>query len=283
LPRRCGASWGLGRLTRGQVDIAHDPHCHSRDEARTNEHARYYGRPKRAIALVSDTASAQQPQRWQVRRPAPAERTNTTLDAVLPSPPVDKTSALGQALAACNQESDLQEGLTLPGPKGEITLDRCYKGRAHLVCVFKTLSTEARSLTNTYAKIVDANYPEINSVDGVCKLAPETLASNIVGSEDFAKRFRELKSQYAAAASCAGNVELAFKNVALTDMMQAPEILKSMTASIDGDIAKISEVDKQISDLAEKMEASKKAMKTITKIYHTMCLQGERAAEKPGK
>jgi hypothetical protein len=236
-----------------------------------------------AIALVSDTASAQQPQRSQVRRPAPAERTNTTLDAVLPSPPVDKTSALSQALAACNQDSDLQEGLTLPGPKGEITLDRCYKGRAHLACVFTTLSTEASSLTNTYAKIVDANYPEINSVDGVCKLAPETLASNIVGSEEFARRFRELKSQYAAAASCAGNVELAFKNVALTDMMQAPEILKSMTASIDGDIAKISEVDKQISDLAEKMEASKKAMKTITKIYHTMCLQGERAAEKPGK
>jgi hypothetical protein len=61
-------------------------------------------------------------------------------------------------------------------------------------------------------------------------------------------------------------------------MMQAPEILKSMTASIDGDIAKISEVDKQISDLAEKMEASKKAMKTVTKIYHAMCLQGARAA-----
>ena len=64
-----------------------------------------------------------------------------------------------------------------------------------MVCVFKTLSTETRSLTNTYAKIVDANYLEINSVDGVCKLAPETLASNIVESEDFAKRFRELKSQ----------------------------------------------------------------------------------------
>jgi hypothetical protein len=61
-------------------------------------------------------------------------------------------------------------------------------------------------------------------------------------------------------------------------MTQAPEILNSMTASIDGDIAKISEVHEQISDLAEKMELSKKAMKTIAKIYHAMCLQGERAA-----
>jgi hypothetical protein len=138
-------------------------------------------------------------------------------------------------------------------------------------------------LTGTYAKIVDANYPEINTVDGICKLNPETLASGIVGSEDNAKRFKELKAQYAAATSCAGNIEQAFKTVTLTDMTQAPEVLKSMTASIDGDIAKVSEADKQISDLAEKMEASKKAMKTITKIYHAMCLQGERAAEKTAK
>jgi hypothetical protein len=242
-----------------------------------------------AIALVSDTASAQQQQRFQVRPAAtgtnPPERTNTTPDtptAVLPSPAIDKTSALGQALAACNQDAE-KETFTLPGPKGEITLDRCYKGRAHLICVFAALSTEARSLTGTYAKIVDANYPEINTVDGICKLNPETLTSSIVGSEDFAKRFKELKAQVAAATSCAGNVEQTFKTVTLTDMTQAPEVLKSMTASIDGDIAKVSEGDRQISDLAEKMEASKKAMKTITKIYHAMCLQGERAAEKAGK
>jgi hypothetical protein len=69
------------------------------------------------------------------------------------------------------------------------------------------------------------------------------------------------------------------KNVTLNDMTQAPEILKSMMASIDGDVAKIAEVHAQISDLAEKMGASKRAMKTVTKIYHAMCLQGERAAE----
>ena len=137
--------------------------------------------PLGAIALVSDAASAQQQQqRAQVRRTAtrtnPAERINTTTNttpdttpvpAALPSPAIDNTSALGQALAACNQEAD-QGPFTLPGLKGEVTLDRCYKGRAHLICVFTALSTEARSLTGTYAKIVDANYPEINSVDGVC-------------------------------------------------------------------------------------------------------------------
>jgi hypothetical protein len=66
-------------------------------------------------------------------------------------------------------------------------------------------------------------------------------------------------------------------------MAQAPEIIKSMRASIDSDIAKISELHKQVSDLAEKMELSKKAIKTITKIYHAMCLQGERAAAQPSE
>ena len=126
------------------------------------------------------------------------------------------------------------------------------------------------------------NYPELNTVDGVCQLSPETLASNIVGSEDFAKRFKELKSQYDAATNCAGNVEQAFKNVTFTDMTQAPEIIKSMTASIEGDAAKISKVHEQISDLSEKMELSKRAMKTLTKIYHAMCLQGARAAGQSG-
>ena len=69
----------------------------------------------------------------------------------------------------------------------------------------------------------------------------------------------------------------------LADMTQAPEVLRSMIASIEGDIAKISLVDQQISNLAEKMDQSNKAMKTVTKIYHAMCLQGERAAQKSAK
>jgi hypothetical protein len=113
--------------------------------------------PLVAIALVSDPASAQLLQRQQQQqqrqhlaqvhrtttRVTPPERTNTipvTIPDTIPdttpvpaaviSPEIDKTSALGQALAACNQEAD-QGPFTLPGLKGEVTLDRCYKGRAH--------------------------------------------------------------------------------------------------------------------------------------------------------
>jgi hypothetical protein len=187
---------------------------------------------------------------------------------------------LGQTLAACSQDAAAQESFTLPGLKGEVTLDRCYKGRAHLICAFTALGKEAQSLTDTYTKIADAKYPDINSVDdGICKLNPETLASHVVGSGDFAKRFKELKSQYEAATNCASNVEQAFKDATLTDMTQPPELIKSMVASIDNDIAKTSDVQKQVFDLAEKMEFSNKAMKTVTKIHHALCTTEKAAAQ----
>jgi hypothetical protein len=214
----------------------------------------------------------------------PPERTNPTPEtptaAAPPSTAIDKTSALGQAIAACNQDSAVQEAFTLPGLKGEVTLDRCYKGRSHLICVFTALNTEAKSLTGTYTKIVDAKYPDLTTVDGVCQISPQSLAADTAGSEDFAKRFKELQSQYAAATNCAGNVEQAFKNVTLNDMAQAPEVLNSMIASIDGDLAKVSKVHEQISDLSAKMELANKAMKAVTKIHHAMCMN-EKAAQHP--
>ncbi len=169
-----------------------------------------------ATILVSDVAFAQQSYRASPRRAADTlQQTEPATRVVAPSP--DAASALGQALAACTQDAAMQEPFALPGLKGEVTLDRCYKGRAHLICVFATLITEATSLRKAYTKIVDAKYPDLTSVEGICKINPDTLASDLGGSEDFAKRFKELKSQYEAATKCAANVEQAFKDVSLAD------------------------------------------------------------------
>jgi hypothetical protein len=172
----------------------------------------------------------------------------------------------------------LTVGRQRPGINRHVTLDRCYKGRAHLICVFTALNTEAKSLTGSYTKIVDAKYPDLTTVDGICRIGSQNLAADIVGSEDFAKRFKELQSQYAAATNCVGNVEQAFKNVTLNDMTKAPEVLSSMIASIDGDLAKVSKVHEQISDLFAKMELANKAMKAVTKIHRAMCAN-EKAAQ----
>lgn len=202
-------------------------------------------------------------------------------DATL-SPAIESTSALGQALTACEKDATVQEPFALPGLKNEVTLDRCYKGRAHLVCVFNALIAEAKTLTESYTKIVEAKYPDLNSVDGICKLNRDALATDIAGSEDFTKRFAALKGQYESASKCAGTVKQAFRDVVLADMAQPPEILKSMTDSIDSDINRVSQVQNQIGELAAKIEISKKAMKTIEKIHRTMCIKDKDTKDKPG-
>ena len=104
------------------------------------------------------------------------------------------------------------------------------------------------------------------NIEGICSLSSETLETDIASSQEFIKRFSVLKSQYETTSRCAASVEQTFKDVVLADMAQAPEILKSMTESIESDMAKTSDVQNQIADLAQKMEASKKAMITLDKI-----------------
>jgi hypothetical protein len=162
---------------------------------------------------------------------------------------------LGQALATCDTDAAVQETFALPGLKAEVTLDRCYKGHGHLICVFNALIAEAKSLTDTYTPIVDAKYPDFNSVENICQIKPDNLASHMAGVEDFTKRFAVLKSKYESASKCAINVKQAFRDVVLSDM------------------TRVSDVENQTVDLAAKVEAAKKAMKTIEKIHRAMCVK----------
>jgi len=91
--------------------------------------------------------------------------------------------------------------------------------------------------------------------------------------EDFAKRFAGLKSKYESASKCASNVKQAFRDVVLSEMTQPPEILKSMTDTIEADVTRVLDVENQTVDLAAKVEAAKKAMKTLEKIHHAMCVK----------
>jgi hypothetical protein len=189
------------------------------------------------------------------------------------TPEIELTSPLGQALASCDKDAAIQETFALPGLKGEVTLDRCYNGHGQLICVFDALIAEAKSLTASYMPIVDAKYPDFISIENICQIKPDTLASHMAGAEDFTKRFAALKSKYESASKCAINVKQAFRDVVLSDMTQPPELLKSMTESIEGDVARVSDVQNQAVDLAEKVEAAKKAMKTIEKIHRAMCIK----------
>lgn len=193
--------------------------------------------------------------------------------AIPAAPAIEATSPLGQGLATCDKEAAVEETFALPGLKSEVTLDRCYKGHTHLICVFDALIAEAKSLTDSYTPIVDAKYPDFNSVENICQIKPDILASHMAGAEDFTKRFAMLKSKYESTSKCAINIKQSFRDVVLSDMTQPPEILKSMTESIEGDVARVSDVENQTVDLAAKIDAAKKAMKTIEKIYRAMCVK----------
>jgi hypothetical protein len=189
----------------------------------------------------------------------------------------EPTGALGTALASCDKDSENSEPLTLPGAKGEVKLDRCYHGRDHLVCSFNALLKEAKSLIENYGKIVEARYPEVTNVDGVCAIKPDNLAADLQNAVDFIARFKALKAEYDARTNCASKIGQSLRDVTLPDMAQAPGILKSMIDSIDGDAKGVSVVQAKVAELAEKIDSSQKAMVTIRKIHRTMCLKDQHA------
>ncbi len=214
--------------------------------------------------------------------PAPAPRRVPGQPALPDSAPVALTvseptgGALGTALASCDKGSESSESLILPGPKGEVKLDRCYRGRDHLVCSFNALLTEAKSLIEDYGKIVEARYPDVSNVDGVCSMKPDNLTTDLQQATNFANRFKALKAEYSVRTNCASKIGQSLKDVTLRDMAQAPDILKSMIDSIEGDVKGIAVAQAKVVELAEKIDSSQKAITTIRMIHRTMCLKDQR-------
>jgi hypothetical protein len=184
-------------------------------------------------------------------------------------------TALGTALLSCNRGAEDYQPAALPSARGEIKLDQCYRGRDHLICSFKALLSEAQSLLDDYRKIVEANYPTIDSVEDVCGRTPESLATDSERATDFASRFHALKAEYEARANCANRVEESFRDVTMPDMAQAPSLLKSMIDSIEGDIKGVSAAQAQLAELADKMNSSHKAILTVQKIHRAMCARNQ--------
>jgi hypothetical protein len=220
------------------------------------------------------------------RKPAPSavapregQAVQTKTDAFPVPLPVTqhKGGPLGTALASCEKESESSETLTLSGAKGEVKLDRCYRGRDHLVCSFNALLREASSLIEEYGRIVEAHYPDVSNVGALCEIKPDALTSDLRNATDFMSRFKALKAEYDARSNCATRIGQSFKDVTLPDMAQAPEILKSMIDSLEADLKGVSGVQAKVVELADRINSSQKAITTIQKIHRIMCVKGQRA------
>ncbi len=194
------------------------------------------------FAQVQTEPRTQRPRANPIVRPKPVQPSPPNL-APVALPVTDPNSPLGSALASCDRGPEASEPLSLPGANGEVKLDRCYRGRDPLVCSFNALRTEASFLLEDSRKIVEAKYPHVSNVYGVCSMKPDTLATDLQNASDFNTRFKA----------------------------QAPAILKSMIDTIEGDMKSVSAIQAQVVELAENIDSSRKAMVTIQKIHRTMC------------
>jgi hypothetical protein len=195
----------------------------------------------------------------------------------LPLLKTDPNSPLGTALASCGKASDHSEPFSLPGGKGDVKLDRCYRGRAQHICANNVLLKEGRSLLQDYRKIIEARYPDLSNVSAVCAVNPDILSTDVQKAAEFTDRFKVLSSEYATRSNCSSRISQSLREIVLPDMAQAPEIIKSMVESLEDDSKDLLAVQGQVVDVAGKIDVSQKAMITIGKIHQTMCVKEQRA------
>lgn len=192
-------------------------------------------------------------------------------------PAANLQSTLGSALVSCDKQSENLEPVSLSGTRGPITLDRCYRGRDHLVCSFQVLLSEAKSLLEDYRNIIDANYPAFGSVDDVCRKTLDSLATDLQNTVDFAARYKALKAEYDARATCANTIEGLLGAATLPDLPQGPAVLNSMIAAIEGDIKEAVAAQARLVEFADKMSLSQRAIRTVQRINRALCVRSQSA------
>ena len=210
------------------------------------------------------TAGAQQvkqaphPQR---PRQTPAAHPNPTAAA-----PVESATPT----ASCDQQFPKTD-LALPGPKGPIKLDSCYRGREHFVCSVKAIIADSQKLRSEYNTIVQMNYPSFKTIEPVCKLSPEGVAADIHLVTDFFPRFRAVRSAFERQANCAVSMGRTIKELNLSAMANGADIARSMMEAIDGDMKLVPDERQNSSELAETIESARKALDAIEKLHAAIC------------
>jgi hypothetical protein len=200
---------------------------------------------------------------------APSAATPAVTQVAMPlgNPNSPLGNAISHQCAISNEPSDF----VLPGAKGDIKVDRCSRGRDQLSCEFNVLAVEAKSLRENYRTIAETNYPEIQDMRGMCSIQTETLANDRQKATEFLERFRQLKTEYAARSGCARKVSQSLKEITLNDLSQAPNLLKSIIDNVEAEVKAVSDAEGQVSEFAERIASSQRAMGTLQKVHRVVC------------
>jgi hypothetical protein len=215
--------------------------------------------------LFVQTAGAQQvrqvTQAPQPRRPRQNPAVQTTA-----ATPVES----GSPTSSCDQQFPKTD-LVLPGPKGAVKLDGCYRGREHFICSVNAIIAESQKLRSEYEKIVQMNYPSFKTIEPVCKLSSEAVATDIQLVADFFPRFRAVKSAFERQANCAVSIGRTIKELNLSTMANGADIVRSMMEALDGDMKLVPDERQNSSDLSDTIEAARKSLDAIDKLHAAMC------------
>jgi len=177
---------------------------------------------------------------------------------------------LAQALQECNSKPSAV--VKLPGgAKGEIELNKCYRGREHLSCMIRAVLAEANSIKEDYAEIVSADYPNVKTLDSICQITPDRLAEHSKALQAFRERSALLRKEYAARLECTNNVEDSLRNMNLADMSYGADLVKSMVESFRNELSEVSLAEKDVLNLDDQMSAAQKAIENVGQIRSGVC------------
>jgi hypothetical protein len=261
--------WTVGCLE-AQQHLAHpdvrrrtDPQYWFGWNARTGEPPAPKQRPQESAELPPRTVQPELPPAARPEQPQSRPA----------SPKRPEPRSLQQMLADCDNAARGVGQLSLPGADGEVPLDRCYRGRDHLECTIKALLTEARTINHEYEDLINSNYPNLGDENAICRIDPKTLAAQAEQANKFDARKEAENKEFAGRADCMRRVDESLHNIRLPDLANAPDILQSLFKNIQSEMETVSNAQKDILDLGDKIERSQKAMITIQKVHKTICRQ----------
>lgn len=193
-----------------------------------------------------------------------------------------EASAVASPTAACDEKFGVAE-FTLPGAKGALKLDSCYRGRDHFICSVKAINTESQKLTAEYNKIVESNYPGVSNIEPICALTTEAVAGDIKQVNDFFPRFNALRAAYERQVNCAISMEKSFKEANLSNLPNAADVVKSMGDAVQSDMKDVATERQKAFELGDKIESAQKSLAVIDKIHAAMCVANSPAASAANK
>ena len=125
---------------------------------------------------------------------------------------------------------------------------------------------EAKSINQSYKEIVDPKFYNVADIDAVCRVKSEVLETLLNMSKSFDSRWNMLSASYDMLANCVDKVRDETRDVVFPNMPRGGDIAQSMRNQIMSAVDRVSQTQKQVSELSVEIDQSRKALNTFKQI-----------------